>query len=140
MLKDVLKEKNIKTAYLAKCINEPYMTVNDLVNGRVNIEECKVKLLKEIAEFLGITMEDAFKLCDVNKEIYSEKYDLKAKIVVTRKKYYVTFVYENVSYQIELGKVTEITSMFIMDVALHEMEELISQKEMEKYLCSMLKK
>lgn len=71
------------------------------------------------------------------KEVYSEKYDVLGIISVKDKEYYVGFTYENELFELDLGKVTEITTMFILEVGLYEMEKKLSQRKMEKYICSM---
>lgn len=137
MLKEVLLEKNITTYRLAKDINEPYSTVNDIVNGKVDIADCKSKVLKKISDYLEQPMEITYEQCSLNQGVYSKEYDVLGIISVKHKKYYLEFVYEDEVFDLEMGKVTEITSMFILEVALYEMEKKISQRRMEKYICSM---
>lgn len=137
MLKDVLVEKKITTYRLAKDINEPYSTINDIVNGKVDIADCKVKVLKKISDYLHQPMEITYEQCSLRQGVYSKEYAVWGIIFVKHKKYYVEFTYEDELFELELGKVTEITSMFILEVGLYEMEKKISQSKMEKYICSM---
>lgn len=138
MLKDVLLEKNITTYRMAKDINEPYSTVNDIVNGKIDIEDCKVKVFKKISEYLNQPMEITYEQCSLRRGVYSKAYDIGGIISVKHKKYYLEFTFNDELYELEICKVTEISSMFILEVALYEMEKVISHRKMEKYICNML--
>ena len=50
MLKDHLKEKQISIYSMSKACGIPYSTLNDLANGKVDIDNCKVGLLLKISD------------------------------------------------------------------------------------------
>jgi len=137
MLKDILHEKNITTYKLAKDISEPYSTINDIANGKVDISDCKVKILKKLSDYLGFTMEEAYMKCSTTMEIYSKEYDTCGQVVVKLKKYHLNFLYSDKLQDIELCKVTEGSTMFVKEAALYEMERFIREAKMEEYVCSM---
>lgn len=136
MLKDYLTNRNISIYRLAKEIEEPYSTLNDLANGKIDIDECKVKLLRKIAVYFGESMEEMHKVCKNAYNIYSEKYKVAGTVDVKLKTYHIHFNYEDVYHEIEFCKVTEHSSIFIEEAAVYEMEKMISKLEMEKVLCS----
>lgn len=69
MLKDYLSENKTSVYKLAKAINEPYSTLNDLSNGRYDIDECKVKLLKKTSEYFKISLEEMYIICKKTDEV-----------------------------------------------------------------------
>ena len=137
MLKEILLEKNITTYKLAKDIGEPYSTLNDIVNGKIDISDCKAKILKKLSEYLGQSMEETYKQCSTTIDIYSKDYNIHGQIVVKLKKYHLCFKYDNQMQDMELCKVTEGSTMFVKEAALYEMERFIKEAKMEEYVCSM---
>lgn len=57
-IKVYLKERHISVREMASITSIPYSTLNDIVNEKVNLEECQYKTLKKIAVFLKINMDD----------------------------------------------------------------------------------
>lgn len=57
MLKDYLNEKKISMYKVSKESGVPYSTLNDLVNGRVDIDSCKVALFLRLSRYLGMSMD-----------------------------------------------------------------------------------
>ena len=55
--KQILKEQNISIYQLSKKSDIPYTTLNELINGKKNIEECKIKTMQKIAEAMNISIE-----------------------------------------------------------------------------------
>lgn len=63
MIKDVLVEKGMSIYELSKQSGIPYSTLNDLVNGKKNIENCSVKLLKTLADLFGMSLDCFYNEC-----------------------------------------------------------------------------
>lgn len=57
-IKAYLKENHISVREMAMITSIPYSTLNDIINEKVNLEECQYKTLKKIAIFLKISIED----------------------------------------------------------------------------------
>lgn len=57
MLKEFLKERNITLYKLSKLSNVPYSTINELVNGKKNINDCKIKTVVSISNALNLSIE-----------------------------------------------------------------------------------
>ena len=57
-IKAYLKERHISVREMSFITSIPYSTLNDIVNEKVNLEECQYKTLKKIAAFLKISIDD----------------------------------------------------------------------------------
>lgn len=58
ILKDYLRENKISVRKMSIITSIPYSTLNDIVNNRVDMEECQYKTLKKISEFVNIPIDD----------------------------------------------------------------------------------
>lgn len=137
MLKELLAENHISIYKLAKDIDEPYSTINDIVNGKVDIGDCKVKILKKLSDYLYLPMEEIYEQCCISIEVISKEFHTTGHITVKHKKYYLNFWYGGEPYERPICKVTKSSSEYIMEAALYEMEKLIKQAMIEGYVCSM---
>lgn len=57
-IKEHLREQGITIYQLAKEINMPRTTLEDIVNGKTELKECKYSTLHKISLFLEISVED----------------------------------------------------------------------------------
>lgn len=137
MLKKILEERKISIYKLAKDIGEPYSTINDIVNRKVDIGDCKVKILKKLSDYLAEPMEKIYQQCCILIEVISKEFHITGYITVKYKKFFLDFQYNNRHYEKEICKVTESSSIYIEDAALYEMEKMIRQIMVEEYVCSM---
>ena len=58
MLSEMLKQRQMSKYHLAKQAGVPYMTVNDLCNGKTRIGKCNAETVYLIAKAIGISMEE----------------------------------------------------------------------------------
>lgn len=58
ILKELIKSKNISVYKLAKDSNIPYMTLNDIINGKTNLTKCSTETTYKLAKSLNVSMED----------------------------------------------------------------------------------
>lgn len=132
MLKDFLNENDISIYSLSKKTNIPYSTLNDLCNGKVEIDNCKVSLLINLAKSLNMTIEKLYELCKNNDNIVKiKKYNTEAKIIVKNKKYYVQYNDGSKTNNIDLFKVNHINNIYVKDAAEWLVEDALLEKEME---------
>lgn len=68
MLKQYLIDHKISIYRLAEISGVPYTTLNELVNGKKSITDCKIKTIESIASALNISIEALLKLLS-NREI-----------------------------------------------------------------------
>ena len=57
-LQDELVKRNISKYRLSQMAGVPYMTINDLCNGKSSIEKCNALTIYQIAKALRVTMEE----------------------------------------------------------------------------------
>ena len=68
MLKDYLESRDISVYELSKKSYVPYTTLNEFVNEKKNISDCKIKTIESIATALNLSIED-FLIVATNKKI-----------------------------------------------------------------------
>lgn len=93
MLKEYLENKNISIFRLSKMSNVPYTTLNELVNGKKCLNDCKIKTIENIAKALNISIESTIKLIDSKEEILSNSWQEKRK-----KSFIFPLIKENKNY------------------------------------------
>ena len=133
MLKDYLKEKEITTYALAKKTGVAYSTLNDIVNGKVEIANCKAGIVKAIADALGLSMDYIFSLCSGEVLTVKTSYGTDVEVRVRNKSYYVQFNYGGRPEEIRLCRVSEDSSYYIDDMARWEAESYIMERRMEEF-------
>lgn len=57
-IQKILKEKNMSVYRLSKVSEVPYMTCNDIVTGKAELEKCSAETVYKIARALKISMEE----------------------------------------------------------------------------------
>ncbi len=134
MLNFYLYKNDISVYKMAKDINEPYSSINDIVNGKRDIDDCPVRVLKKISSYLCLSMEEVYKVCSLSFEIYAEAYDVKGIVYVKSKSYFLKFNYKEEKYDFRICKVLKNTTMFIEELAKYKMETIIKHKSLEEYL------
>ena len=55
---EIIAKNKISKYRLAKNSDIPYMTINDICNGKTNLAECNAKTVYKIAKALGVSMEE----------------------------------------------------------------------------------
>lgn len=133
MLKGYLNEKNISVYSISKSMGIPYSTVNDLVNGKVDITNCKVSLLKRLSEQLGMSMDAMYSICSGEERRLENRYGYNYTINVKNKSYYVEFMYDSKPVEIELCKVNRNTTYYIDEIAEWRSEAYIRERRMEGF-------
>jgi transcriptional regulator with XRE-family HTH domain len=134
MLKEYLKRQSISVYALAKRSGVPYSTLNDLANGKVSIDNCKVGILKSLSDVLGMSMEDLYNKClGGNQMSVDTDWGVSADISVRNKSYYVQFVYNELPVEIELCKVNRDTTRYIDSIAKWRAEGYIRDQRMKEH-------
>ena len=62
MFKDYLKQKKISVYSLSHKAGISYSTLNDFVNEKVPVDQCRAGMIRKLAEALGITMDELYDL------------------------------------------------------------------------------
>ena len=129
MLKDYFDSLRRSLYSIAKESGVPYSTLNDLVNGKVRISECKAGMLRKLSITLGISMDELYSLaegeCDDGHEQVMTSYGIPVNIRVRHKAYHMDLDYEGEKVSIELCRVSEASTYYIRDIAKWRAEEYI---------------
>lgn len=132
MLKDILQEREISIYQLSKQTDISYSTLNDIVNNKISIENCRVIVLYKLSKALNLSMDELYSSCSNVIHIYIKENNIHGIITVKNKRYQLDFEYKNIPVHITLEKVNTITSFYINDIARWEIEDFVSEKEMEE--------
>ena len=134
MLKDYLTEKNISIYELSKTSGLPYSSLNDLANGRCNIDNVRFGIIRTLAQTLELSIDTLYNICDTKKQV-QDIYDdetIDGLIFSKGKEYFVTFNYEDVERTIMLAQTKTNAMLFIEDIARWKIEDTVSDLKMEK--------
>lgn len=133
MLKQYLKQNKISIYSLSKETGIPYSTLNDLCNGKVEIDNCKVGMLMKLTNALKLSTDDLYDICQRKDNSFTIKQtNTQATIKVKNKKYYVEYINNKNKVAIDLFKVNEINSKYVKDAAQWKVEEEMIDEEMEE--------
>lgn len=61
MLKDIINEKQISVYKVSKESGVPYTTCNEIVLGKKNIEDCSIRTISSLANYLNVPIESLYK-------------------------------------------------------------------------------
>lgn len=131
MLQAYLQEKGISIYRLAKMSGCAYSTLNDLVNGKVSVDHISAGLLKQLAGVLGISMDEAYRICGSEMIVRGTDEETVIRVLVKNKTYFARFSYQGVQEEIPLYPVNKITSFYIDEIAGWRVEDYISGKKEE---------
>lgn len=134
MLKDYFESLGRSVYSIAKSSKVPYSTLNDLVNGKVRISECKAGMLRRLSITLGVSMDELYSIAEGNAEsdmnTVMTSYDIPVHIGIRHKSYLIDFDYEGECVTMELCKVSEASTFYISDIAKWRAEEYIRDVRM----------
>lgn len=131
MLKDYLEKNNISIYSLSKDIEIAYSTLNDICNGKVDINNCKVSIIKKLAKYFNTSMDEMYNICLNDKNIQIGLLT-KAEIYTKNKSYYVKFRYDDKDTNIRLCKVNSNSTSYLDTIAEWAIEDYITDLQMEK--------
>ena len=69
-IQNALKRKSMSIYRLAKTSEVPYATVNDICNGKAQLEKCSAETIYRIAHALDITMEELLAPCFLKRSSF----------------------------------------------------------------------
>ena len=134
MLKEYFDSLGRSLYSIAKESRVPYSTLNDLVNGKVRISECKAGMLRKLALTLGMSMDEFYSLAEGGDSDGDEQvmtsYGIPVNIRVRHKAYRIDFDYEGEKVDMELCKVSEGSTFYVRDIAKWRAEEYIRDVRM----------
>lgn len=133
MLKDYLKEKNISIYSLSKELSIPYTTLSDLANAKIDIKNCRYGILKKLAAYLGLTLEELEAVSYESIEVEIEKYRITARVLIRGRKYHAQFIFNDEPYETEICDINCDTRNFCRDVVEWRVEDFIDDLLFRKH-------
>ena len=132
MLKDYLKKNKISTYRLAKATDIPYSTLNDLVNRKTDIDSFRVGAAKKLADFLDMSLDEFYDLCDGDTKMTVQDGDVVGTIGVKGRRYYVEYEIDGEHHHDDICKVCDSNSIFVETMAKWSIRDTVEDKEFEK--------
>ena len=133
MLKTYLIEKNISVYALSKKSGIAYSTLNDLSNGKVDIENCRLSLARKLAVSLGVSIDELCAICAPGHRTVTGSYGGDINIKIHNKSYHVDFSYGDELIEMKLCKVNDDSSFYIDDIAKWRVDSYIMNRRMEEF-------
>ena len=125
VIKSFIKEKGYNIRSLAQATGIPYSSLNDIVNGKIAIDNVALWKCRAIACELGITIEELYDMCfNEGTIIIGED----ASAIVKNQSYYFKYKDEE-KY---LCKVNEYNSGVVREIATWEYEDIKSQEQIDE--------
>ena len=69
-IQNALKQRNMSIYRLAKTSEVPYATVNDICNGKAQMEKCSAETIYRLAHALGVSMEELLAPCFLKRSSF----------------------------------------------------------------------
>jgi len=133
MLKDFLADNAISIYSLSRASGIPYSTLNDLANGKVDVDRCKVGLLRALAGALMVSLDEAYDLCKDKTRRIRNSYGYDVTIRINNKQYVAEFVYNGSNVYLDLCRITRDTSFYIDEIAAWRSEAYIRNERMASF-------
>ena len=133
MLKSYLESINRSIYSVSKESGIPYSTLNDIVNNKVDIGNCKVSILRSLSKVLGISMDEIYCLASVPERTVTNSYDVVVFYSIRNKTYYALFEYQGEQVELELCKVNDNTSYCIEEIMKWRSEAYIRERRMAEF-------
>lgn len=112
MFKEYLKKKKISIYKLSELTDVPYTTLNELVNGKKKISDCKIKTIENIAKALNLSIEGLLNILNNKNMVLSNSWvENKDKI------YYFPKVINNDNYPV--NRIHPLKQKVINDIYLY---------------------
>ena len=114
IFKEYLKENKIKISDISRKSGIPYTTINEIANGKVDIDKVSIGTGIKLADVCGIEFSQLYDMCKINTDIPVIK---NGQIIVKNKSYYLKYNVLGEKGQLYLCKVNSINSRFVKDMA-----------------------
>ena len=126
-IKSFLKENGMKVAEISRKSGIPYSTLNDIINGKTDIDGVKLGTVRELADCMGIGLDELYRMCKESTERISLA---GGNIFVKNKRYYLSCGQEYSIKPIPLCKVNPVNTMYVKEMAEWTLAELKRAREL----------
>ena len=135
MLKEYLSERNKSIYGIAKECGVPYSTLNDFVNGKVRVSECKAGMIRDVARVLGLTMDELYDMSENDTEPLTvvTSYGVPVTATINHKSFIAEFEYGGEHVTLKLCKVNTLNRFYLEEIAKWRAEEYIRGIRMKSF-------
>lgn len=130
-IKELLKQNNIKISTISKTTGIPYTTVNEIVNGKIDIDKVQIGTGLKIAKACGL---DFNKFYDICKNSIALPEISGGELLLKNKAFYLECNLPEGKKEVYLCKMNHTNAHFIKDMAEWTINSLIEEAEKEKQL------
>ena len=121
MFKEYLKKCNISIYKLAEKSLVPYTTLNELINGKKKVNDCKIKTIENISLALNISIESLLKLLNNSSNYLSNSWE-----ECKNKKYYFPVIVENKNY--DYRRIHPLKQKIVNDIYYYSLDKIEIEK------------
>ncbi|MCD8022296.1 MAG: helix-turn-helix domain-containing protein [Lachnospiraceae bacterium] len=132
MLKDYIRNRGISLYQLSKDSGVPYSTISDLANSKVAAGNCKASVIARLASTLQISMEELLAICDQPITIQTDHGAVTARTYARNRNYYVSFLYKNTNYELQICPVCKEVSPFLSDLTEWTVDNFLADQQLEE--------
>ena len=117
---------------LAKDCGIAYSTLNDLANGKVDVMNCRLGMIKKLADALGLSLDEFCEAAALDYTPKDKTSDIDYEISVKNKRFVAGFSYENKDYKVDLGPVNEDSKQYVDTFAKWTLSDVKADEEWRK--------
>lgn len=113
-IKDYIKSKHLRISEISRSSNIPYTTVNEIINGKIDIDRVQVGTALKIAAACGLEFNELYAMCKDTSTLPKIEDGL---IRIKNKSYYLAYDIGEYSGEMYLCKVNDTNTRYIKDMA-----------------------
>lgn len=133
MIRDYIRDAGISVYALARKGGIPYSTLNDLINGKVEIDNCKVGMVRCLADALGLSLDEVYSLCTAPDIMVCNSYGVESRVSVRAKTYFAHFEYRGEPVELELCRVNDDSTFYLDEIVRWRTERYIRDRRMAEF-------
>ena len=128
-MKTYLKQNNIRISDISRQTGVPYTTVNEIINGKIDIDKVRIKTGLMIADACNMDFMTFYNTCKRSNSLPSIP---NGRIIKKNKAYYLKCTLPGFDSEIYLCRINPVNTHFVKDMAEWTINSLISEAEQLK--------
>ena len=120
-LKYYLKENKLKVSDIARTTFLPYSTVNEIINGKTDIDRVQIGTGLKIADACNLSFEEFYCMC---KQSNNPPRIQNGEIVIKNKAYYLVYHLNDSDGELYLCKVNNTNTRYVKEMAEWSIESI----------------
>ena len=125
-IKTYLKQNRLKISDISKQSGVPYTTVNEIANGKIDIDKVQIGTGLKIAAACGMDFLSFYRMCRKSDPLP----DISGGVILKKNKsYYLHCTLPGMESEVYLCKVNPVNTRFVQDMAEWTIQSMIAEKE-----------